>query len=128
MQKYRVILIIGIIEILIGAVTIFTNIVLLALSANHKNPGILFFVIVAGCCSTLFGIGILKFKKIAYQLLLYFSSVILLSKGLILAGILELNDAFKTGIPDYFRSALSLSYHGFVIYYLLKSDIKQIFH
>jgi hypothetical protein len=53
MKNYRTILCIGIIEILIGVVTILANIFMLTFSVNTKTPTVLLFVIIAGTTSTL---------------------------------------------------------------------------
>ena len=128
MKHYRLVLMIGSIEILIGSVTLFSNLVTLTLSQNNKSPRVLCFVIMAGVISTLLGVGMLKFKKRAYQLLLYFASVILLSKVLILLDVIRLNGALETTIPAPIKNTASIVYHGFVIAYLNKPGIKQIFH
>ena len=128
MQSYRTIVIIGTIEILIGLITVLLNIVTLLLLANDKSPNVLAFVIIAGCLSTLIGVGLLKFHKKAYDLLLYFSSVIILSKVLIIFGIIQLNGALETTVPGPVKSSISILYHSFILYYLKRPDIKSIFH
>jgi hypothetical protein len=128
MKHYRPVLIIGMIEILTGSVTILANFITLAFSLNTKSPSILFFVIVAGIVSILIGIGILRFKKFAYWLLFYFSSVVLLSKVLILMGVMQLNGALETSVPGPLKNIASIVYHCYVIFYLSKSGVKQIFH
>jgi hypothetical protein len=128
MQHYRIIIIIGAIEILIGSITILFNLITLALSLNNKSPNVLTFVLVTGIMSILLGFGILNFKKPAYQLLLYFSSVIILSKFLVFMEIIHLNGALETTIPGPLKNISSIAYHGLVIFYLNKSGVKQIFH
>ena len=128
MEHYRTILIIGIIEILIGSVTIFSNFLTLALSINNKTPNVLIFVITAGITSTLIGVGLLKLKRTAYQLLVYFSTVVLLSKALIFMGIIQLNGSLETTVPTPIKRTTSFVYHTFVLYFLNKRDVKQIFH
>ena len=128
MQHYRLILIIGALEILIGSVTVLFNLTTLALSLNAKSPNVLAFVLVSGIMSILIGFGILNLKKPAYQLLLYFSSVILLSKFLIFMEIVHLNGALETTIPGPLKNISSIAYHSLVIFYLKKSGVKQIFH
>ena len=128
MKTFRPILIIGIIEILIGGITLVSTLGVLLLGLNTKPFNILLFVISAACFSTLIGIGLLRFEKIAYQLLLYFASVVLLSKILIFMGVLHFSGEIETFIPSPVKNSISILYHGFVLYYLLKKDIKQIFH
>jgi len=143
MKNYRVVLIIGLTEILIGSITLFFNLIALALSINQKPVNVLIFVIMTGIASTLIGFGILNFKKMAYQLLLYFSSVILLSKILIFLGIIHLSGALEVSLHQALdipltvalknfmidlKNAISIFYHSFIIYYLCRQNIKQIFH
>ena len=121
-------MIIGVIEILIGSVTIFCNSLALLFKINHKSFSVLVFVFAAAALSLLIGIGLLRFKRIAYQFLLYFSSVVLLSKVLILMDVLQLNgDLVCNFLPHGINAWLSIIYHGSVIYYLLKHDVKKIF-
>lgn len=128
MKNYRFVLFLGCIEILIGLVTLFFNFFSLIFGSNTKSPNVLFFVTIAAVASFSIGIGILKFYKIAYQSLLYFSSVIILTKILILLGVIHLDGALETTVPNPVKTFVSIFYHGFVIYYLLKPDIKNIFH
>ncbi len=128
MKNYRFVLFLGCIEVLIGLVTIFFNFFTLILGTNTKSPNVLFFVTIAATASFSIGVGILKFYKIAYQSLLYFSSVIILTKILILLGIIHLDGSLETTVPGPVKTLVSIAYHGFVIYYLLKPDIKNLFH
>ena len=122
------VLIIGVIEVLIGSLTLLNNFRAMLLGVNPKSPEILFFVTVAATISVLIGIGILKFNKHAYLLLLYFSSVIILSKLLIFMHIIYLNGELENAIPASIKNIVSVIYHGSVIYCLRKKDIKRIFH
>ena len=128
MQDYRFLLIIGIIEILIGGITFLTNIGSFVLGINPKSPGVMLFVLLAASTSTLIGVGILKFKRTAYNVLLYFSSVVLLSKLLIFMGVLQLNGALETTIPALWKRLVSAGYHAFLLYYLMKPGVRGIFH
>jgi hypothetical protein len=76
----------------------------------------------------LIGIGLLLFKKPAYQLLLYFSSVIILSKILIWLEVLQLNGALETTIPSEIKRSISLLYHVSIIYFLTRPGVKKLFH
>ena len=127
MKTYRPILVIGITEIIIGGSVLLTNLITLALGSNQKSSNVLLFVITTGIISTILGIGILKFNKAAFQLLLYFSSIIIISKVLLLMNIIQLNGAFETIIPQSFKSCISIIYHSFVIFYLLQKDVRGVF-
>ncbi len=128
LQRYRSILIIGVIEILIGSITLLTTILSLLFSINKKSPSVLFFVIVAGILSLSIGLGVLSFRRLAYQLLLYFSSVVVLSKILLLMGVIQLNGSLFTPQTAGLRNTLSVIYHVFIIFILLKKDVKELFH
>jgi hypothetical protein len=128
LRAFRTILIIGIIEICIGGLTLLTTWFSLIQGTNLKSPNVLLFVIVAATVSTSIGIGILKFKKIAYDLLLYFSSVVIFSKLLIFMGIIQLNGTLQTAVPSYFNDVVSVVYHAYVIYFLKQEEIKKVFH
>ena len=133
---------IGVIEILIGSSALLGNFISLALSLNTKDWNVLVFVVTAGCVSTLIGIGILKLNKTAYHFLLYFSSVVILSKILILLNIIELNGqleisfhkALDIPLTEGFKNFMisiknltSIAYHGLVIYILRRAEIKEQF-
>ena len=70
----------------------------------------------------------LKLNKLAHNLLLYFASVVVLSKILIFANIINLNGALETTIPSFVKNGISICYHSFIMYYLYKPDIKKIFN
>ena len=127
LQTFRSILVIGIIELLIGGITLSATFVSMTLGINQKSDSVLVFVLITACISTLLGIGILKFNKLAYQLLLYFSSVIILSKLLLFCNIIEFNGALEQTIPQQAKDGISVLYHSFVIYVLKKNEIRQIF-
>ncbi len=128
MKSFRVVLFIGIIEILIGGGTLLGTVWAVLLGSSTKPNNVLFFVITAALTSFSIGVGILRFKKLAYRALLYFASVVLLSKLLIFLGIIHLNGALETVVPSPVKNGMSVFYHGFVIYSLLQNDIKKIFH
>ena len=127
MKLFRGILVIGIIEILIGGLTLVGTFGAIILGISTKTPNVLFFVITAATVSTLIGVGILQLKAEAYHLLLYFSSVILLSKILFLFDIIHLNGTLATAVPVPAQNIISFLYHGYVIYYLRKEDVRPIF-
>ena len=128
LKTFRVILFIGIIEILIGGATLLGTAGAVLLGSNTKPNNVLFFVITAAFTSVSIGVGILRFKKLAYRALLFFASVVLLSKLLIFLGIVQLNGALETTVPSPVKNGISMIYHGFVIYYLRQKDIKKVFH
>ena len=119
---------IGLIEILIGGTTLASNLLSVFMAVNPKTLNVFWFVMITGIISTLVGVGILKFKKLAYQLLIYFASVILLSKILILADIIHLNGELETTIPTSIKNLISIFYHGFIVLYLSRKNVKSLFN
>jgi len=123
----RALLIIGLMEILIGGLTLLTTTFSLLFSLNTKTPNVLTFVLITAVLSLVLGLGILVHNAIAYKLLIYFSTVIILSKILILADLIQLNGAFENFVPSPVKSVTSIAYHALLIFFLTKRDIKKIF-
>ena len=124
---YRLIGLIATMEILLGGITLLATGLSLVFSFNTKPPNVLFFVMTTALLSLYLGIGLLNFQKRAYQLLIYFASVIVLSKLLIFANIIHLNGALETSIPSPIKNSISILYHAGVIFYLMKNDVKKMF-
>jgi len=115
-------------EILFGGITLLAIGLSLIFSFNNKPPNVLLFVMTTALISTSLGIGLLNLRKRAYQLLIYFASVIVLSKLLIFANIIHLNGALETSIPSPIKNSISILYHAGVVFYLLKRDVKKMFY
>ena len=128
MNPKKIIPLIGIIEIYIGGATLASNLLSVFLAANPKTPNVFWFVTITAIISTFIGLEILKFKKLAYQLLIYFASVIVLSKILILTDIIHLNGELETAIPTSIKNIISVFYHGFIVLYLSRKDVKSLFN
>jgi len=126
MINYRRILIIAIIEILLGTSVLTSNFLTILFGCNTKSASTLFFIVVSSLISTFLGIGLLYFKRIAYNLLLYFSSVIILSKILIFLQIIHLDGHVKIFVPLWLQNIVSIAYHGLIIFYLKKPKIRDI--
>ncbi len=127
MIRNKILLSIALIEILIGVITIVATVISLFLSANAKTPNVFVFVILTAAASSLIGIGILQLRTLAYKLLIYFSSVIVLTKVLIFTDIIQLNGALEISIPSPIKDGISVLYHIFVIYFLTRKDIRAFF-
>jgi len=127
MIRNKTLLVIAFIEILIGGITLAATILSLFLSTNTKAPNVLAFVFLTACTSTALGIGILKSNRTAYELLIYFSSIIVLSKILIFADIIQLTGALETSISSTAKNIVSVFYHTFVFLYLSRKNIKALF-
>ena len=128
MNPSKTIFAIGLIEILIGSITLTTVLVSVLNQTNLKTFNVLTFVVVTSLISLLIGIGILRHDKAAYQLLIYFSSVIVLSKILIIANIISLNGALEASVPQPLKNSISIIYHSFVIVFLAQKNIKARFY
>jgi len=123
----KIVKLIGIIEILIGGVTLAGIVAASFLGSNTKAPNVLLFVSGAAAVSTFLGIGILRLNKIAYLLLLYFSSVVFLSKVLVFMDVIRLNGALETTIPAPVKDTISLVYHAFVFGFLVRRKTRRLF-
>ena len=128
MNPSKTIFAIGLIEILIGSITLTTVLFSVLNQTNLKTFNVLTFVVVTSLISLLIGIGILSHDKTAYQLLIYFSSVIVLSKILIAANIISLNGALEASVPQPLKNSISIIYHFFVIVFLAQKNIKARFY
>jgi len=121
------VLIFGLIEILIGFVTLSTITYTLILGLNTKPINVLVFVYVTSFFSLILGIGLLKLNKLAHELLLYFAGVIILSKILVIIEIIHLNGALETNVDPNIKNAISILYHLSLWCYLNKKGIKSLF-
>ncbi len=127
MSREKILQAIGWIEVLIGGVTLLGTALSLLFSFNTKPPSVLGFVLISGLLSLSLGAGILSYNEIAYKLLVYFSSVIVLSKFLLMADIIQFNGSLETLIPAPIKNSISIGYHLFVIIYLNQHNIKKLF-
>ena len=126
-MQNKLIPLIGLTEILIGTTTLLATFISLALSANQKPPNVLLFVITTSVVSALLGIGLLQYKKTAYELLLFFAAVVVLSKILIFMNIIYLDGALETSIAPELKNGISIVYHSLLIFYLREAKIKALF-
>ena len=117
----------ALIEILIGAVTLLAVILSLVQGHSAKPWEVVMFVLVTAAISTGLGLGILKYNRHAYHLLLYFSSIIVLSKILIFAKIITLSGALETMVPVPIKNTVSILYHSVIIFYFTRKPIKEKF-
>jgi hypothetical protein len=117
----------GIIEILIGAVTLIALLISLILGRSTKPFEVLIFVLTTSIISLSLGIGILKHRLTSYHLLLFLAAVIVLSKILIFANIINLNGALETTIPSPMKNTISILYHSLLIMYFNRPKIKEYF-
>ena len=121
------IILFAIIEIVIGIVTLAAVILSIAQASSTKPLEVIIFVLVTACISMILGFGILRQSPTSYYLLLYFSSVIILSKILIFARIINLSGALETSIPSHLKNLISVFYHSLLIFYFMRPSIRDIF-
>jgi|GEM_PF-578948 len=123
----RGIILFGIIEIAIGFFTLLTVIISLLLGKSTKPLAVLIFVLTASIISLSLGVGIIRRNLASYNLLIFFATVIILSKILIFLGIINLSGALETSIPTPFKNIISICYHALLIWYFTCPSVKMQF-
>lgn len=121
------ILFFSLIEIAIGLITIVSVSLSLILNFNTKPLNVLSFVYITSMLSFIIGIGLLRFNRQAYELLIFLAGVVILSKILIFSKIIQLNGALQTLIPSGIKDTISIAYHLILLYYLNLKGIKKLF-
>ena len=114
-------------EILIGSITLIAVILSLTQEKSAKPPEVLLFVLTTAAISTALGFGVLKANLTSYHLLLYFSSIIILSKILIFANIITFSGALETTIPSSLKDIISVLYHILLMLYFTRKPVKEYF-
>lgn len=117
----------GLSEIGIGSVALIAVIISLILGKSTKPVEVLIFVLTTSIVSLILGIGILKRSLTCYHLLIFFATVIILSKILIFAKIITLTGTLETFLPQSLKNTLSISYHSLLIWYFTRSQAKKHF-
>lgn len=126
-MKNRGVWFFAVVEILIGLITLSAVGLSLIQGRCLKPPEVIIFVLGTALISLGLGIGILTYNIHCYHLLLYFSSVIILSKLLIFTKIITLSGALETTLSFDFKNAASVIYHGLLIFYFTRSGIRKNF-
>jgi hypothetical protein len=117
----------GVIEIIIGCVTLLGLMLSLFLGRSAKPPEVLIFVLTTAAISFGLGIGILRRSLTSYHLVIFFSTVVILSKILIFAKIISLSGALETTIPPPVKNLVSVIYHCLLIFYFTRPSVKKHF-
>ena len=115
------------IEIFIGSITLIAATLSLIQGKSSKPPEVLIFVLSASILSVILGIGILRHNLTCYHLLLYFSSIIILSKILVFGRIITLSGALETAVPSSLKNMISILYHSLVIFYFTRPNVQKEF-
>lgn len=121
------VIIFGLVELIIGCVTLIAVILSLLLGESHKPLEVLVFVLTASAISLSLGVGILRYNLTSLRLLVFFSSVIILSKILIFAKIISLAGALETAVPSGLKNIISIVYHGLLLCYFNLPSIRRRF-
>jgi hypothetical protein len=117
----------GIIEICIGLITLIAVIASLISGTSTKPLEVLIFVLATSVISLSLGIGILRYNLHSYHIMLFFATIIILSKILIFAKIISLSGALETRIPSSTKNAISIIYHSLLIWYFLRPSVRRHF-
>ncbi|MEA3489745.1 MAG: hypothetical protein U9R44_05350 [Candidatus Omnitrophota bacterium] len=108
---------IGIIEIVTGA-SAFIGCTFYQIKEGMKPYNTYIFVIITAVFSLILGLGLLKKKRWARILLIFFSGYVVLTKLLIYSGVLIFKGVLITLLPVWIKDLISLVYHAFVIIFL----------
>jgi len=114
-------------EIFIGLFTMLVIYFSIALGFNAKPVNVLVFVYTTSLLSFSLGIGLLRLNRQAYELLIFLSSVIILSKLLIFFNIIQLNGALETVMPPGIKNIISIAYHAALLFYLKLKTTESLF-
>jgi hypothetical protein len=119
----------GLTEIVIGTITLATNIQSFLAGTATKPLNVAIFVIVSSLISISLGTGVLLHYSYARKLLIFFAGWIILSKILIFAKILILCCSLETTVPFHVKNIASIVYHAIVILYfhhpIIKAEFKR---
>ena len=115
------------IEIAIGLITILGVSLSIILKFNTMPLNILSFVYVTSLLSLWLGVGLLNYNRKSYELLIFLAGVVIITKVLIFAQIIELNGALETTIPSNLKNIISVIYHAALLFYLNLGKVKKSF-
>lgn len=128
MKPKQNILLIGLIEIVIGSVTLASLLKpLIEDGLLPKPPNVMVFVIVSSLISISLGMGLIFRWHYARKLLMFFAGWVILSKMLVFSEIISLCCALETKIAPDIKNGISIAYHAFIILYLHKPAVKKEF-
>lgn len=120
-----IITVIASMEVFIGLFTLSGMAFYIHLGRLAKPPNVLTFVTVTAVASTLLGLGLLRRKRAAVTLLIFFSGYIILTKAMVAMGLMRFNGEMLTVIPTDFKNIISTAYHLLVIVLLTKPSLQK---
>jgi hypothetical protein len=119
--------IIALIELLIGLITIIGLFISQAAAFPQKPLNVFIFVLVAAATSSAIGIGIFKRWRWAWLLLVFFSGYIVITKIMLLTGLLIFTGEIIAVIPMEMKNYISIAYHSFIVLYFTRKRIRNDF-
>lgn len=117
---------IAVIELLIGACTLASIAAAITLSTLSKPPNVLLMVIITSIISVLLGAGLFRQMKEAAILLVFFSGYVILTKILIVTGLIHFNGELITGAVRDMKNGISVVYHLGVIIVLTRPSVRKM--
>ena len=123
----KIIQAVAITELLIGLTTLLASFVSWALALYNKPFAITLFVVSASLVSASLGIGLLRLKMWARNLVIFFAGYVILTKILSLSGIIVLSGALETALPAGLKNSISIMYHAFLIIFFTRHAVKDKF-
>ncbi len=123
----KIIRFIGLIECLIGIVTLGTIVVQPFMFDSSKTPAVLVFVGGTALISFAIGLGILRRNERTRAYLVYFSGYILIEKLLIFAGVLTLNGKIVQSVIGIPTDAISFIYHSIIVLFFIRPSVRRAF-
>lgn len=123
----KIIRLIGLIECLIGLVTLGTIVLQPVIFSTSKTPAVLAFVGGTALISFAIGLGLLKRNERARAYLVYFSGYILIEKLLIFAGMLTLNGRILETVAGIPAERISFAYHAVIVAVLVHPKSREAF-
>ena len=127
MPNRKGILFFAVSEIIIGGLSLILTSLPLLTGTSAKPWNVLVFILITSSISLALGLGLLFKFKYARKFLLFFSGWVILSKILVLAGLITLNGALETTIAPNVKNIISIIYHGSLIVYFLCPSVKNEF-
>ncbi|MFH1791069.1 MAG: hypothetical protein ABH885_03680 [Candidatus Omnitrophota bacterium] len=123
----RIITLIALTEVIIGAMTILSLILYPIVCRATKPLNVYLFVMVTSMVSSAIGLGLFDYRDAARRVLVFFSGYVILTKIMIFSGLLQFTGEIMTFVPVCMKDAVSLIYHIFVIMFLSRDDVVSEF-
>ncbi len=119
--------IVSFIELLIGLITI-TGLTISYFGAFPQKPvNVFVFVLATAATSTAIGIGLFKRWRWAWLLLVFFSGYIVITKLMLLSGLLIFTGEIIRFIPTDVKNYISITYHSFIVLYFTRKHTRSLF-